>query len=129
MVIDVLLIVSMVGFVVAGRSGSPSRRSGSWARSGACGNPIFAAWYEPGLDPATRATVGSIGGQADAVGQAVARPVIDGVARGVSVPWAISLADLLPDPDPVALRACDPARDRRDPAARGIDQELELAEE
>jgi DHA3 family tetracycline resistance protein-like MFS transporter len=57
--------------------------------------PIFTAWINQGLDPATRATINSIGGQADAVGQALAGPVVGGVGRAVSVPWAISLAGLI----------------------------------
>jgi hypothetical protein len=36
-----------------------------------------------------------MGGQADAVGQAIAGPVVGGVGRAVSVPWALSLAALL----------------------------------
>ena len=57
--------------------------------------PIFTAWINQGLEPATRATINSIGGQADAIGQAMAGPVVGGIARGVSVPWAISVAGLL----------------------------------
>ena len=57
--------------------------------------PIFTAWINQGLDPATRATINSMGRQADAVGQALAGPVVGGVGRAVSVPWAISLAGLL----------------------------------
>jgi MFS transporter, DHA3 family, tetracycline resistance protein len=93
--VDVLLIASVVAFAVIG--------SFWWAvllfwivgglRS--VRGPIFTAWINQGLDPATRATVNSMGGQADAVGQALAGPVVGGVGRAVSVPWAISLAGLL----------------------------------
>jgi MFS transporter, DHA3 family, tetracycline resistance protein len=94
-VVDVLLIVGVVGFAVVG--------SFWWAvclfwivgglRS--VRGPIFTAWINQGLDPATRATINSMGGQADAVGQALAGPVVGGVGRAVSVPWAISLAGLI----------------------------------
>jgi DHA3 family tetracycline resistance protein-like MFS transporter len=93
--VDVLLIASVVAFAVIG--------SFWWAvllfwivgglRS--VRGPIFTAWINQGLDPATRATINSMGGQADAVGQALAGPVVGGVGRAVSVPWAISLAGLL----------------------------------
>jgi len=93
--VDVLLIASVVGFAVVGSfwwavclfwivGGLRSVRA-----------PIFTAWINQGLDPATRATINSMGGQADAVGQALAGPVVGGVGRAVSVPWAISLAGLI----------------------------------
>jgi DHA3 family tetracycline resistance protein-like MFS transporter len=93
--VDFLLIASVVGFAVVGSfwwavclfwivGGLRSVRA-----------PIFTAWINQGLDPATRATINSIGGQADAVGQALAGPVVGGVGRAVSVPWAISLAGLI----------------------------------
>jgi MFS transporter, DHA3 family, tetracycline resistance protein len=94
-VIDLVLIASVVAFAVAGSfwlavvlfwivGGLRSVRA-----------PIFTAWINQGLEPATRATINSIGGQADAIGQAMAGPVVGGIARGVSVPWAISVAGLL----------------------------------
>jgi DHA3 family tetracycline resistance protein-like MFS transporter len=93
--VDLMLIASVVGFAVVG--------SFWWAvllfwivgglRS--VRGPIFTAWINQGLDPATRATINSMGGQADAVGQALAGPVVGGVGRAISVPWAISLAGLL----------------------------------
>jgi DHA3 family tetracycline resistance protein-like MFS transporter len=93
--VDFLLIASVVGFAVVGSfwwavclfwivGGLRSVRA-----------PIFTAWINQGLDPATRATINSMGGQADAVGQALAGPVVGGVGRAVSVPWAISLAGLI----------------------------------
>ena len=93
--VDMLLIASVVGFAVVGSfwwavclfwivGGLRSVRA-----------PIFTAWINQGLDPATRATINSMGGQADAVGQALAGPVVGGVGRAVSVPWAISLAGLI----------------------------------
>jgi DHA3 family tetracycline resistance protein-like MFS transporter len=57
--------------------------------------PIFTAWINQGLDPSTRAMINSIGTQADSIGQALAGPVVGGVGRAISVPWAISVAGLL----------------------------------
>jgi DHA3 family tetracycline resistance protein-like MFS transporter len=93
--VDVLLIASVVGFAFVGSfwwaailfwivGGLRSLRA-----------PVFTAWINQGLDPATRATINSMGGQADAFGQAMAGPVVGGVGRAVSVPWALSLAGLL----------------------------------
>jgi DHA3 family tetracycline resistance protein-like MFS transporter len=129
MVIDVLLIVSVVGFAVAGQFWVAVASFWIVGALRSVRGPIFTAWLNQGLDPATRATINSIGGQADAVGQALAGPVIGGVARGVSVPWAISLAGLLQVPILLlygrAIRRGSAGTQRPE----DIDQELELAEE
>jgi MFS transporter, DHA3 family, tetracycline resistance protein len=57
--------------------------------------PIFTSWINQGLDPKTRATVNSIGTQADAIGQAAGGPAIGVIAKGISVPWAIGISGLL----------------------------------
>jgi hypothetical protein len=121
--------VSVVGFALAGRFWVAVALFWIVGALRSVRGPIFTAWLNQGLDPATRATINSIGGQADAVGQAMAGPVIGGVARGVSVPWAISLAGLLQVPILLLyVRAI-----RRGTAGtrrpEDIDQELELAEE
>jgi DHA3 family tetracycline resistance protein-like MFS transporter len=94
-VIDVLLIASVVAFAVAGTFWIAVLLF--WIVGGlrSVRTPIFTAWINQGLDPGTRATINSIGGQADAVGQALAGPVVGGIGRTVSVPWAISVAGLL----------------------------------
>jgi DHA3 family tetracycline resistance protein-like MFS transporter len=93
--VDLMLIASVVGFAVVGSFGWAVLLF--WIVGGlrSVRGPIFTAWINQGLDPATRATINSMGGQADAVGQALAGPVVGGVGRAVSVPWAISLAGLL----------------------------------
>jgi MFS transporter, DHA3 family, tetracycline resistance protein len=58
-------------------------------------SPVFTAWVNRGLDPATRATVNSMAGQMDAVGQIAGGPAIGVVAVAVSVPAAIAVAGLL----------------------------------
>jgi sugar phosphate permease len=129
MAIDVLLIVSMVGFAVAGRFWVAVALFWVVGALRSVRGPIFTAWLNQGLDPATRATINSIGGQADAIGQAMAGPVIGGVARGVSVPWAISLAGLLQVPILLLyVRAIKRGTAGTQPP-EDIDQELELAEE
>src|SRR4029079_19098661 len=49
--------------------------------------PIFDAWVNQGLDPATRATVNSMGSQSDAIGQADGGPELR-VSGNASVPAA-----------------------------------------
>ena len=129
MVIDVLLIVSVLGFAVAGRFWVAVACFWVIGALRSVRGPIFTSWLNQGLDPATRATINSIGGQADAVGQAMAGPVIGGVARGVSVPWALSLAGLLQVPILLLyVRAIRRGTAGTQPP-EDIEQELELAEE
>ncbi len=57
-------------------------------------DPVFRVWINQGLDPKTRATINSVGGQADAVGQtAVGQtaggPVLGAIAGGIGVPLAL----------------------------------------
>ena len=94
-VVDVMLIASVVGFAFVGSFWVAAILF--WIVGGlrSVRGPVFTAWINQGLDPATRATINSMGGQADAVGQAMAGPVVGGVARAVSVPWALALAGLL----------------------------------
>lgn len=127
--VDVVLIASVVGFAVIG--------SFWWAvclfwvvgglRS--LRGPIFTAWINQGLDPATRATINSMGGQADAVGQAMAGPVVGGVGRAVSVPWAISLAGLLRLPILLLYVRAIRRGTAGTQAPEEIEQELDLAQE
>ncbi len=60
--------------------------------------PIFTAWLNRGLDPATRATVNSIAGQMDALGQIAGGPAIGAVAVAWGVPAAIGVAGVLRAP-------------------------------
>jgi len=56
--------------------------------------PIFDAWVNQGLDPATRATINSMGSQSDAIGQAAGGPAL-GVIGNASVPAALVVSGLL----------------------------------
>jgi DHA3 family tetracycline resistance protein-like MFS transporter len=60
--------------------------------------PIFTAWINQGLDPATRATVNSMGSLSDAVGQSAGGPVLGAIAGLVSVPAALVASGLLRAP-------------------------------
>jgi MFS transporter, DHA3 family, tetracycline resistance protein len=93
--VDVVLVVSVVAFALVA--------SFWWALAAfwvvgtlrSIREPVFTAWINQGLDPKTRATINSIGGQADAIGQAAGGPGIGLIARSVSVPTALVVAGLL----------------------------------
>ncbi len=57
--------------------------------------PIFTAWLNQGLDPRSRATVNSMAGQSDAIGQTMGGPILGTIARGISVPVAVAVSGLL----------------------------------
>ncbi len=54
--------------------------------------PLYDAWLNRGLDPAVRATVLSMGGQADALGQIAGGPVLGLAANAWSIRAAIAIA-------------------------------------
>jgi MFS transporter, DHA3 family, tetracycline resistance protein len=60
--------------------------------------PVFNVWINQGLDPRTRATINSLGGQADALGQAAGGPGLGLIASRVSVPAAMVTSGLLSAP-------------------------------
>jgi len=94
-VIDVVLAVVVVGFALAA--------SFWWALVAfwivgtlrSVREPVFTAWINQGLDPKTRATINSVGGQFDAIGQTVGGPGIGLIARSVSVSAALVVSGLL----------------------------------
>jgi DHA3 family tetracycline resistance protein-like MFS transporter len=68
--------------------------------------PVQRAWLNQSLDPANRATLFSVDGQADALGQIVGGPIIGVVASGVSIRAAlIASASLLGFAVPLFMRA------------------------
>jgi DHA3 family tetracycline resistance protein-like MFS transporter len=95
--IDVALIASVVVFGVT--HAFPLALAAFWVASAMRGvrEPIFTAWINQGLDPATRATINSMGNQSDAVGQALGGPVL-GIVGNRSVPSALVLSGLLRAP-------------------------------
>jgi DHA3 family tetracycline resistance protein-like MFS transporter len=94
MVTDVAIVIGMVTFGLAGPL---------WLALGAfwlvgglrsVREPVFTAWINQGLDPATRATINSMGTQSDAVGQAVGGPAL-GVIANRSVPTSLVVSGLI----------------------------------
>jgi DHA3 family tetracycline resistance protein-like MFS transporter len=52
-------------------------------------SPVQRAWLNRSLDPSNRATLFSVDGQADALGQVVGGPIIGAVASGISIRAAL----------------------------------------
>jgi MFS transporter, DHA3 family, tetracycline resistance protein len=98
MLIDFLLIAS---FVTCGLMGIfwPALLA-AWAVGAlrSVREPVFNVWINQGLDPRTRATINSLGGQADALGQAAGGPGLGLIASRVSVPAAMVTSGLLSAP-------------------------------
>jgi MFS family permease len=93
-VIDVALVVTVIVFAVTGSFWFAV--TAFWIAGGlrSAREPIYTAWINQGLDAGTRATINSMGTQADAVGQAVGGPVL-GVVGNRSVPLALVLSAVL----------------------------------
>jgi DHA3 family tetracycline resistance protein-like MFS transporter len=69
-------------------------------------SPVQRAWLNRSLDPANRATLFSVDGQADALGQIVGGPIIGVIASGISIRAAlVSSAALLTVALPLFSRA------------------------
>ena len=103
-VIDVLLVVSVIVFALTGQFWVAIAAAWVVGALRSVRDPVFTAWINQGLDPKTRATINSIGGQADAVGQAAGGPVLGGIAGGVGVPFAIVVSGLLRMPSLLLYR-------------------------
>ncbi len=87
--IDILLVVSVVVFAVTGQFWVALAMMWIVGALRSVRDPVFTVWINQGLDPKTRATINSVGGQADAVGQAAGGPVLGAIAGGFGVPIAI----------------------------------------
>jgi DHA3 family tetracycline resistance protein-like MFS transporter len=92
--IDIALIASVVGFGLAGVFWLALLMMWGAFALRSVREPIFDAWVNQGLDPATRATINSMGSQSDAIGQAAGGPAL-GVIGNVSVPAALVVSGLL----------------------------------
>jgi DHA3 family tetracycline resistance protein-like MFS transporter len=93
--IDVLLVVSVVVFAVTGRFWVALAAMWIVGALRSVREPVFTVWINQGLDPKTRATINSVGGQADAVGQAAGGPMLGAIGGSLGVPVAIVASALL----------------------------------
>ena len=96
--IDVLLIVGVVAFGVVGAFWAAVLAFWLVGALRSVRDPVFTAWVNQGLDPATRATVNSMGTQSDAIGQTAGGPPLGAIASVVSVPAALVVSGLLRAP-------------------------------
>ena len=99
-----LLVASVVVFALAGQFWVALATM--WIVGGlrSVRDPVFTVWINQGLDPKTRATINSVGGQADAVGQAAGGPVLGAIAGGLGVPIAIVVSAALQLPSLLLYR-------------------------
>ncbi len=96
--IDVLLILGVVVFGVVGAFWAAVLAFWVVGALRSVRDPVFTAWVNQGLDPATRATVNSMGTQSDAIGQTAGGPPLGLIASAVSVPAALVVSGLLRAP-------------------------------
>jgi len=70
---------------------------GRWGKSifASVSEPVYRAWLNQSIDSRVRATVLSITGQSDSIGQIVGGPIFGAVGKFVSVQAAIALSGLL----------------------------------
>ena len=87
--IDVLLVVSVVVFALTGQFWVALVAMWIVGALRSVRGPVFTVWINQGLDPKTRATINSVGGQADAVGQTAGGPALGAIAGGLGVPIAL----------------------------------------
>ncbi|MGA8115684.1 MAG: MFS transporter, partial [Actinocatenispora sp.] len=84
-----------------------------WLRGAAAtvARPVEAAWLNRNLDSRVRATVLSMNGQADAVGQVLGGPPLGELANRTSVSTALSVSALILTPVVLVYARLRPARD------------------
>ncbi|MBI2760702.1 MAG: MFS transporter [Chloroflexi bacterium] len=95
MLIDGLLMVTVAGFALSGNFGLAFSCYLSARLMRGLHSPLFTAWLNRGLDPGVRATVLSMGSQADAFGQIIGGPILGLVATLVSIRASILSASLV----------------------------------
>ncbi len=96
--IDALLLVSAVTFAFVGTFWAAAAMFLMVGLLRSLRDPVFTAWINQGLEPGTRATINSMGSQADAVGQAAGGPALGLIATRVSTPAALATSALLSAP-------------------------------
>lgn len=97
-VIDVFLIAAIVAFGATGHFWVGLALFWLVALLREASEPVFTAWINQGLDPATRATVNSMWGQADAFGEVLGGPVMGVIAQVRTAGTAIIVAGFFRTP-------------------------------
>lgn len=120
--LTVVIVIGMVGFGLA---------SSFWLAAVAylvvnlvrtVTGPLYTAWLNQYAEPGTRATVLSLEGQADALGQIAGGPVVGAIGSAVSLPAALVVAGLALMPTlgllARAVREPERAKEPAEPAER-----------
>ena len=96
--VDAALVLAVVAYALAGDFALAI--VAYWATSllRRLHDPLAAAWINRGLDPKVRATVLSMRGQADALGQVTGGPALGAVASAISIRAALAAAGLVLSP-------------------------------
>ena len=112
LLINGLMIASVIVFALVGEFWPAV---GAMLLYGVCrsmGGPLYDAWLVQHIDPSVRATVLSMRGQTDAIGQIAGGPGVGWIGHAVSIRAAIAAAGLLLSPA-LALYARTIRQDRR----------------
>jgi DHA3 family tetracycline resistance protein-like MFS transporter len=101
--LTVVRLVTVAGFGLAGRLDLAVATYLLARTSDGLHAPLYRAWLNRELEPATRATALSAAGVADALGQVVGGPLLGLVAAALGMPAAFVVAALLLGPAAVLL--------------------------
>jgi DHA3 family tetracycline resistance protein-like MFS transporter len=96
--INVMMIASIVTFALSGSFALALIMYSSFSTLRSVNYPIFTTWLTRNTDPKLRATVISMSGQVDAVGQIAGGPVIGAIGTLVSIRAALIAASMLLSP-------------------------------
>jgi len=95
LVINFLLSASMIGFALAGNFSVALASYLTAFLFRRVHSPIFSAWMNLHLESKTRATVLSMGSQADSLGQVVGGPILGAIATAVNLVLALAISGLI----------------------------------
>lgn len=96
--VSALLVAAVVGFAYAGTFALAVIALWTVTVLRSLNEPLYATWLNRGLDPATRATINSMGSQMDALGQVAGGPVLGVLAVVRSTRLAIVVSGLVRAP-------------------------------
>ncbi len=98
LVITIAISLAMISFAVSPLLGMAAFFMVAVNLLRTISDPLRTGWINQKLDPETRATVHSLFGQVDAVGQISSGPLIGMIASGISVRLAVALSGMLLSP-------------------------------
>ncbi|MDE3228516.1 MAG: MFS transporter [Chloroflexota bacterium] len=123
LVLTVVIIVGMVAFGLAGAFWFAAAMYLVVNVVRRVSNPLYTAWLNQHTEPATRATVLSLEGQADALGQIAGGPAVGAIGAAVSLPAALVVAGLALTPAVALIARTIHTPGAPEPAAAEADAE------